>query len=146
MHLSLPLRSDDDVASIARAVIDRSLPKPEWTHAAHFAAALWFLATRPTVDVLRELPIAIRAYNVATGVANTPSSGYHETITLASIRGARFHLCRQLDRPIFETANVLMASELGRSDWVLTYWSRDRLFSVSARLNWCEPDLADLPF
>ncbi len=146
MHATLPFRSDDDVASIGRALIDRSLPKAQWTHAAHFAAALWFLATRPTLDVLRELPIAIRAYNVATGVANTPSGGYHETITLASIRGARFHLRRQPDRPISEIANLLMASALGHPDWVLTYWSRDRLFSAHARLNWCEPDLERLPF
>ena len=31
--------SDTDIDRIARGVIDRTLPKAEWTHAAHFAAA-----------------------------------------------------------------------------------------------------------
>ncbi len=146
MHDILPFRSDTEIASIGRALIDRSLPKPQWTHAAHFAAALWFLATRPNLDVLRELPLAIKAYNLATGVANSQDSGYHETITLASIRAARFDLRRQPDRPIFEITNLLMASELGDPDWLLTYWSRGLLFSAHARLNWCEPDLESLPF
>ena len=146
MHDVFPFRSDTQIASIGRALIDRNLPKPEWTHAAHFAAALWFLATRPKLDVPRELPIAIRAYNVATGVANTRSSGYHETITLASIRAARFYLCRQPNRPIFEITTALMASEFGDPDWIMAYWSRGRLFSAYARLNWCEPDLESLPF
>jgi hypothetical protein len=26
------------------------------------------------------------------------------------------------------------------------YWTRERLFSVEARRNWVEPDLAPLPF
>lgn len=32
---------DAAVARIAAGVLARSLPKAEWTHAAHFAAALW---------------------------------------------------------------------------------------------------------
>jgi hypothetical protein len=40
----------------------------------------------------------------------------------------------------------LMASPLGRSDWLLAYWTRERLFSVDARRRWVEPDLKPLPF
>ncbi|HEX7884720.1 MAG TPA: hypothetical protein VF474_01970, partial [Phenylobacterium sp.] len=80
--------SDDDIARIGRGVADRTLPKPEWTHAAHFAAAFWLL-TRPQGDAEAEMPGLIRAYNAATGVENTDTSGYHETITLASLRAAR---------------------------------------------------------
>ena len=79
--------TDDDIARIATGVIDRTLPKSEWTHAAHFAAAVWVL-TRPDMDAARDMPGLIRAYNTATGVANTDTEGYHETITLASIRAA----------------------------------------------------------
>ena len=35
--------SDAEVEHIGRGLLDRSLPKIEWTHAAHFAAALWLL-------------------------------------------------------------------------------------------------------
>ncbi len=145
MHFR-PFTSDDEVALISCRLVDRTLPKPDWTHAAHFAAALWLLAKWPTEQVLRELPTAIRAYNLATGVANTRSSGYHETITLASIRAARAHLRQHPDNPVFEIANALMASRLGHPDWLLAHWSRPRLFSACARLNWCEPDIERLPF
>jgi len=35
---------------------------------------------------------------------------------------------------------------LGKSDWILTYWSREKLFSVEARRSWVEPDLLGLKF
>jgi len=36
-------------------------------------------------------------------------------------------------------------SPLGQPQWLLEYWTRERLFSVEARRNWVEPDLAPLP-
>ncbi len=80
--------SDADIERIGHGVHDRTLPKKEWTHAAHFAAAFWVLR-RPDMDAARDMPGLIRAYNEATGVANTDTTGYHETITLASLRAAR---------------------------------------------------------
>jgi hypothetical protein len=47
---------------------------------------------------------------------------------------------------LFETCNALMASPLGKSDWLMGYWSRALLFSVEARRGWVEPDLKPLPF
>jgi hypothetical protein len=80
--------TEAQIERIARGLIDRSLAKPEWTHAAHFAAALWLLRHRGDAAV-REMPPLIRAYNEETGTANTDTTGYHETITLASLRAAR---------------------------------------------------------
>jgi hypothetical protein len=138
--------SDVQIERIGRGLLDRSLPKREWTHAGHFAAALWLLRSR-AVDVTVELPKLIRAYNQATGVANTDFGGYHETITLASIRAARGVLDRHGESaPLYSVVNSLLASELGRPDWLLLYWSRARLFSVKARRLWIEPDLKPLPF
>lgn len=136
-----------EIERIGRGLVDRSLPKREWTHAAHFAAVLWLLRHRGEPDVALEMPRLIRAYNEATGVANTDTGGYHETITLASIRAARSVLDRHGESaPLHAIANDLLASELGRSDWLLRYWSRTRLFSVEARRLWIEPDLKPLPF
>ena len=127
-------------------LLDRSLPKPRWTHAAHFAAALWLISCRRDLDASRDLPGFIRAYNEATGVANTDTEGYHETITQASLRAARSFLQQDPARPLFATCNALMASPLGKSGWLLEYWTRARLFSVEARRGWVEPDLKPLPF
>jgi hypothetical protein len=138
--------SDDEIAAIGAGLLDLSLPKSRWTHAAHFAAALWLISCRQDLDASRDLPGFIRAYNEATGVANTDTEGYHETITQASLRAARGFLQQEPARTLFATCNALMASPLGKSDWLLVYWTRARLFSVQARRCWVEPDLKPLPF
>lgn len=134
--------TDDDIARIAARVLDRTLPKPEWTHAAHFAAALWMLKHR---DAFAEMPDAIRAYNEATGVANTETEGYHETITLASLRAAKACLAERPDAPLSDRLAALLAGPHGKSGWLLAHWSKPVLFSVEARRTWVEPDLQPLP-
>ena len=141
-----PFVRDEEIAAIGRGLMTRTLPKANWTHAAHFAAALWLLACCPEFDACQAMPEMIRAYNESTGVANTDSSGYHETITQASLRAARAFLAGRPHLPLYEVCNELMASPLGRSDWLLAYWSRPWLFSVEARRSWVEPDLQPLPW
>jgi len=137
--------SDAEIEHIGRGLLDCSLPKIEWSHAAHFAAAFWLLQ-RPHAPAVRDMPVLIRAYNVATSVPNTDSSGYHETITLGSLRVARAWLAKRPGMALHEALSALLESEYGRSDWPLTYWSRSVLFSVAARRAWVEPDLRALPF
>ena len=132
--------SDHEIERIARGLIERSLPKSGWTHAAHFAAAFWLLRQRGDA-AFRDMPPLIRAYNESTGVANTDTSGYHETITVASLRVARAWLTERPDAPLHAALTELLMGPYGRSDWLLVYWSRERLFSVAARRAWVEPDL-----
>jgi hypothetical protein len=141
-----PFTCEEEVAAIAEGMLDRTLWKSKWTHAAHFATALWMLRCFGIEETLRRMPGAIRAYNESTGGANTETSGYHETITVASIRAAERFRCERAGAPLWTVCNELMASELGRPEWVLEYWSRERLFSVEARRIWIEPDLRELPF
>ena len=140
-----PFLTDADIERIARGVIDRTLPKPEWTHAAHFAAAVWVLS-RPGMDAYREMPGLIRAYNTATGVANTDTEGYHETITQASLRAAAAQLATRPDAPLSDHLDALLAGPCGRSDWLFAYWTRAVLFTPTARRGWVEPDVQPLPF
>jgi hypothetical protein len=140
--MTKPYASEADIDRVALGVADRSLPKPEWTHAAHFAAALWWLRRRPAVTLETAMPPMIRAYNEATGVPNTDTDGYHETITIASIAAARAFLdARPAAEPLHEVLAALMAGPLGRSDWPLNYWSKAHLFSAAARRAWVDPDL-----
>jgi hypothetical protein len=137
--------SDHEIDDLVRRFIDRTLPRTEWTHTAHFAVAIWLLKRRGT-EAVREMPSLIRAYNEATGVPNTATSGFHQTITLASLRATFSWL---VDRP--EAAEYLVLDEMlgtavGRSDWPLKYWSKEVLFSPTARSTWVEPDLAPLPY
>lgn len=138
--------SDDDaVERLARGVIDGSCPKAEWTHAAHFAVAFWILRHWPDRPAETVMPDIIRTYNEATGVRNTDTSGYHETITQASIRAAQSFLGGYpASQPLHELIDLLMDTALGRSGWMLAHWTRERLFSVEARRVWVGPDLQPL--
>ena len=139
--------TDSDIERIAAGVLDLTHPYAEWTHAAHFAAALWLLR-RPAV--LRQhggLEPIIRRYNEAVGVPNTDTRGYHATITEASLRAAASFLGdARADAPLASILAALLASPLGQSRWLLAYWSEPRLMSVEARRSWLEPDQAPLLF
>ena len=139
--------SEADIIRIGEGFLACTLPRVEWTHAAHFAAALWLMRYRPDLDASREMPQLIRAYNESVGKTNDDGGGYHETITQASLRALRSVLdANPADMPIYRIVNALMASSLGNPNWLLEYWSRDHLMSVAARRQWQEPDLKALPF
>jgi hypothetical protein len=97
--------SDAAVESIGRRMLDRTLPKTEWTHAGHLAAAVWLLR-HPERDAMREMPGLIRAYNESTGVPNTDDGGYHETITVASLRAARAWLAARPGMALHTAVNM----------------------------------------
>ena len=145
--MTIAYPSDPAIARIAAGLLDRSLPKAEWTHAAHFGSTLWLLRHRPGFDGASEMPGIIRTYNVASGGENTDSAGYHETITQASLRAAAAVLAAAPhETPLHVVLDDLLAGPQGDRDWLLAYWSRDRLFGVEARRRWCPPDIAPLPF
>jgi hypothetical protein len=138
--------SEAEIKRAGEKFLDRSLPKPEWTHAAHFAVSLWLIRHRPALDLDEKLPSLIRAFNEATGTPNTDSGGYHETITRASLAAVRARLAASGAALLHEILNGLLASPLGDSGWLLEHWSRERLFSVAARRSWLAPDLKPLPY
>ena len=138
--------NDAEIARAGRKFLDRTLPKPEWTHAAHFAVTLWLMRHHPALDLEADMPGLIRAFNEATGTPNTDTGGYHETITRASLAAARQRLVAAPGRALHEILDALLNSPLGDSKWLLEHWSRECLFSVEARRHWLPPDLKPLPF
>jgi len=143
MHYS----NEAAIEHVALGVMAQTLPKREWTHAGHFAAALWLCRHRRDLTGPAAIRSLISRYNRATGTANTDAGGYHHTITLASMRAAAHSLAGwPEDAPLHQVHASLMASRHGDPDWLLAHWSRARLFGVHARRNWVEPDLAPLPF
>ncbi|MGA8510117.1 MAG: hypothetical protein WB762_31290, partial [Candidatus Sulfotelmatobacter sp.] len=57
------------------------LPRDEWTHAAHVAVGAYYATKDPETAVDR-VKRGIVEYNEATGIENTATSGYHETLTM----------------------------------------------------------------
>ena len=139
--------TEPDIARVAAGVLARTHPYAEWTHAAHFAAALWLLRHSETLREHGGMEPVIRGYNEAVGVPNTETRGYHATITEASLRATAHALAEAApDAPLAPLLAALLASPLGQSRWLLAHWSEPRLMSVEARRAWLAPDLAPLPY
>ncbi|MET3723183.1 hypothetical protein [Sphingomonas trueperi] len=121
------------------------MSREDWTHEAHLAACLYLLTERPDVDVDAEIGGFIRRFNESVGGVNDDHGGYHETITRAYVAGVRLFLTEPGPADLAARVNGLLASPIGRRDWPLRFYSRERLFSVAARRGFVEPDLAPLP-
>ena len=138
--------SDEAVARVGEGLLTRTLPRPEWTHEAHLAATTYLLLKHPEIDLDTELPGLIRRYNESVGGVNSDTEGYHETITRVFLRGVRLFLAEaDLKEPIHELVNELLHSPMGKRDWPLRFWSRERLMSADARRGWVAPDLKAMP-
>ena len=138
--------SDDAVAHVGEGLLARTLPREEWTHEAHLAATIFLLTRRPDIDLDTELPGIIRRYNESVGGVNDDTQGYHETITRTFLHGARLFLSEaDLSEGLADLVNQFIHSPMGRRDWPLRFYSRERLFTVDARRKFVATDLAALP-
>ena len=138
--------SDDAIVRIGEGLLARTLPRADWTHEAHLAATFYLVSRRPDLDLDRQLPGIIRGYNESVGGVNDDSQGYHDTITHVFLHGVRLFLSEaDAKAPLHELVNELLLSPMGRRDWPLRFYSRERLFSVQARRTFVEPDIAELP-
>ena len=133
-----------DVEDLAARFAVPSLRKAEWTHVAHLAVGAWHVDRYGAADALVRLRDGIRRLNVSIGGANTPSSGYHETITAAyvTLLAAFLDTCPEL--PLADRIVRMLTSPLADRDMLFTFYSRERLLSTDARARWVDPDLAPL--
>jgi hypothetical protein len=138
--------TDAEIEHLGEGLLARTLSKEEWTHEAHLAATTYLLLRRPDVNIDAELPGIIRRFNESVGGVNSDSEGYHETITRSFLRAVRLFLAEADPKaPLHELVNELLLSPMGRRDWPLRFYSRELLFSVEARRNFVEPDVAAFP-
>ena len=133
-----------EILALVRRFEDCTLPREEWTHAAHLTVALWHLLQYDWPEAVRRVRRGIRRYNAAHGIRATPTGGYHETLTLFWLRRVRAFLegGRNEARSLVSLANELAAS--ADKSLPLEHYTRERLFSPEARAAWVEPDLKPL--
>lgn len=140
-----PFATDDDVQTLLSAFHEASLPRSAWNHRAHMTVALSFGRALPPAAALDGMRVAINRYNTAVGIISTPDYGYHETITAFYMRAVSLHVVRQPSPvSLADDANAFM-DEWGRPDLPLDFYSKERLFSRQARIQFASPDLKELP-
>ncbi|MCU1364485.1 MAG: hypothetical protein JWN39_124 [Ilumatobacteraceae bacterium] len=116
-------------------MLDRTLPKAEWTHEGHVLACLSIVSSMGAVRALEAIRAAIPPYNEATGVANTTTGGYHDTITVYYVWA--------VDRLLAAgaTPTQVLADPLASRTAPLEWWDRGTLMSSQARAAWLPPSI-----
>lgn len=130
--------------ALVAAFEDCTLPKSRWTHRAHLAVGLHYcerVAAGPALELLRQ---RIRRYNVATGGANTTTSGYHETLTRFYIWVVGRFLGEDHEGGDLAARANRLYLRYGCRDLPRRFYSEARLMSPEARAWWMEPDLRPL--
>jgi hypothetical protein len=137
-------RSPSEIDSLIHAFQECSLPRSQWTHEAHLTVALWYLFYDSEQEAINAVRNGIKRYNSVQGIETTKDGGYHETLTLFWVRTIRRYLADESrNRSMVNLANGLIAKYADRT-LPFTYYTRDRLMSSEARINWVEPDLRSL--
>jgi hypothetical protein len=134
-----PFTCDAEIDEMVRLFESCQLPGERWTHRAHLAVAATYLGRYPLTEATDRARVHIRRYNESRG--NT--TGYHETITVVFMRLVARELCAN-HRGRTELVNDLAAR--CRVEWLLGFYSRERLWSVEARAEFIPPDLRPLEF
>ncbi len=140
--MNLPyLDSDAGYARFIQEFEQGTLPRAQWTHAAHLAVAAWYLVTLREHEALDRMRSGIQHYNECVGSRNTPDSGYHETLTrfwLGMVAG--FLRRADASRSRLEQARGVVEEFGARRDLYRKYYSFDVVQSRQARRTWMPPD------
>src|SRR6185436_18659718 len=101
------------LADLAAQFLDASLPRAQWTHQAHLRVGAWHVDRFGADQALPRLREGILRLNDAHGTANTPTSGYHETVTAAYVTLiAAFLGATDAGQPLDDRVERLLASPL----------------------------------
>lgn len=143
-HKADEFRSFDEIQNLVSRFEDASLPRPQWTHAAHLTVACWYLICHSEPEAATRIREGIKRYNDFQGIVTSKDNGYHETITLFWIRMVHSYLAKTtLECPIVHLVNEMIA-RYSNKYLPFEYYSRRRLMSWEARTRWLEPDLKSL--
>jgi hypothetical protein len=117
-----------------------TLPKERWTHAAHLLTGACYVHAYGEAAATDRMRERVSAYNVAVGGQNTPTSGYHETVTVFWIKLLAACLATRSSTRLAFAHEVVR--EFGENRAIYRdYYSYDVIASTEARCAWQPPDL-----
>ncbi|MBC7913450.1 MAG: hypothetical protein H7Y07_04935 [Pyrinomonadaceae bacterium] len=129
-----------EIESIVDQFSNHTLPADQWTHQAHLTVALWHLFNYTTEEATCYLRSRIISYNQSQGKRNSPTEGYHETMTLFWIKVIDNYL-KETTYNLLESCNSFLETEFSKGNYVFSFYSKDLILSTKARAFWTEPDL-----
>jgi len=140
-----PAFREEDVERLGARFSAQEIPAAEWTHTAHLMTGAWHVFHLGPDEALHRMRAGIRRLNQAHGTPETPTRGYHETITRAYIELLSVFLAGfPATTPLSARVAALLEHRLAARDALLSFYQRERLMSPEARAAWVEPDRAPL--
>src|SRR5437762_2066332 len=121
-----------------------TLPFDQWHHRAHVKLAYLYAVRFGPETAARKLRDGIRAYNAANDVPDTPTRGYHETMTMAWLHVINTTMQVYGQKP---TADEFFDfhPQLGHKKILRLFYSPKLFMSPRAKREFVEPDLTRLP-
>lgn len=138
--IDIPFTSDAEVEAMVEQFERCVWPYERWTHRCHLAVGLCYLRRFPYSEAVDRIRHHINQYNRTCGDPN----GYHETITLLFMRCVASYLSHSAGVGLAQAVDELTRNH--DMPWVQRYYSKDHLWSDTAKREWVEPDLKKVDF
>jgi hypothetical protein len=131
-------------AEFLQAFEAQRLPLDQWHHRDHIRLAYLYLRQLPFDQAAARIRAGIKAHNAAHAIPDLPTSGYHETMTIAWLRLVAMVLHEYGPE---QTADAFCDAhpELLQKKILRMFYSKDLFMSSRAKAEFVEPDLAPLP-
>ncbi len=119
-------------------------PREEWHHKQHIKIAYLYLRQYPFEAAMTRIREKIKAHNAVHKIPESPTRGYHETMTQAWLRLVHLTLCEYGPA---ENADAFFerSPQLSEKKVLRLFYSRELFMSPKAKFEFLEPDLAPLP-
>jgi len=134
-------KTEQEIEALVNGFLQQTLPIKEWTHEAHLTTALFLLNKYTLEEATCMMRSGIITYNKSTGGENTPTKGYHETLTIFWIKTISDYLRQNNEGNLLLLCNNFLKSEYASRDYALKFYTRELLFSTKARAFCVEPDI-----
>jgi hypothetical protein len=134
------MNDEEFLASFEAATI----PQSEWHHRQHIKVAYLYLRRYAFETALARMREKIQALNAVHNVPESPTRGYHETMTRAWLHLVHLTLC---EYGATESADLFFDQnpQLSQTKTLRLFYSRERFMSPQAKYAFVEPDLTPLP-
>ena len=135
----VPYTNDAEIEALVARFAACELPPDDVSHRIHVAMSAWCFLKLPEREAAAHIHDDLRRY-----VEWHRITIYNETITLFWARMiGKAVASMDRARPAFMLVNEVIA-QLGDSQLIFAYYTRERLQSDEARRRWVEPDLQPL--
>lgn len=141
--MSKKYETEEEILSLVEAFEKGLIPRGEWSHAGHLTAGLFYCLTCPDLtSAIEKMRRNLLHHLKAIGIDLDKEMPYHETLTVFWMRAIDDFVKSagaSGDASLLEKVNLLI--ETYDKDYPQRFYSRELLFSETARASFVEADL-----